>query len=150
MEIGELMPNIGALLKSEITRLSRKEAKTEADELRKASARYRRDIAALKKQVAELDRAVKRLSGVVAKGGPSISESAASDTTSARFSPKGLVSTRKRLGLSQGGLAALLGVSLASIFNYEKGVTRPRPEVLHKIVALRSVSKAQVDAHLSH
>ena len=40
------MANIGALLKSEITRLSRKEAKSESDTLRKASAQYRRDIAA--------------------------------------------------------------------------------------------------------
>jgi DNA-binding transcriptional regulator YiaG len=138
------MPNIGALLKSEITRLSRKEAKTEADELRKSSARYRRDISALKKQVTDLEKVVKRLSSTVAKSASVAPEVPPIAATSARFSAKGLVSTRKRLGLSQGALANLLGVSLATVFNYEKGITRPRPEVVLKIVALRSVSKSQL------
>jgi len=142
------MPNIGALLKSEITRLSRKEAKTEADELRKASARYRRDIAALKKQVADLEKVVKRLSSTVAKSASVAPEVPPIAATSARFSPKGLVSTRKRLGLSQGALADLLGVSLATVFNYEKGITRPRAEPMQKIIALRSVTKQQVETHL--
>jgi hypothetical protein len=39
------MANIGALLKSEITRLARKEAKAQTATLRKLGASYRRDIA---------------------------------------------------------------------------------------------------------
>jgi len=42
------MPNIAALLKSEISRLSRREIRKEVQPLRKAAAAHRREIAALK------------------------------------------------------------------------------------------------------
>ena len=136
------MPDIGALLKSEITRLSRKEAKSESDILRRASAQYRRDIAALKRQVADLQKVVNRLGGAVAKAAPKLAAPAADSGTPTRFVPKGLTSMRKRLGLSQAELAHLLGVSGQSVYQWERGTTRPRAEPLRKIVALRSVTKA--------
>ena len=43
------MPNIAAVLKEEITRLARKEAKSQVAPLKMANAQYRRDIAALKR-----------------------------------------------------------------------------------------------------
>ena len=46
------MPNIGTLLKEEITRLSRKEARSQVEPTKKASVQQRKDIAALKRQVA--------------------------------------------------------------------------------------------------
>ena len=50
------MANIGTVLKQEITRLARKEAKAAIEPLRKASATARRDVAALKREVADLQR----------------------------------------------------------------------------------------------
>ena len=50
------MPDIAAVLKEEIARLARKEVRSQTEGLKKASAQYRRDIAALKRQVAELER----------------------------------------------------------------------------------------------
>lgn len=140
------MPNIGAVLKSEITRLSRKEAKTESDALKKASAQYRRDIAALKRQVADLEKFVKRLGHTMAKTTSALpADKPDQEGKPMRFVAKGLVSLRKRLGLTQGALADVLGVSSASIFNWESGNTKPRAEQLQKIVALRSMSKAQIE-----
>lgn len=143
------MPNFSAVLKSEITRLSRKEAKSESSALKRSSAQHRREIASLKRQVSALERAVKRLSATISQSEAHQLPPTKTSLTPTRFVPKGLTSTRKRLGLSQGALAELLGVSSASVFNWEKGVTRPRNEQLQKIIALRSVSKAQVEANLS-
>ena len=39
------MPNIATVLKQEISRLARKEAKAHVEPLRKVTAQYRRDIA---------------------------------------------------------------------------------------------------------
>ena len=50
------MPNIGSVLKEEITRLSRKESRSQVEPTRKAGAQHRRDIAKLKLQVAQLER----------------------------------------------------------------------------------------------
>ena len=55
------MPNIASVLKQEITRLARKEVKTQSEAIRKASAQYRRDIAQLKRQVAGLSKQVAHL-----------------------------------------------------------------------------------------
>jgi hypothetical protein len=48
------MPNIAALLKSEISRLARRGVRAEVEALRKASSGYQSDIASLKKQVRSL------------------------------------------------------------------------------------------------
>jgi hypothetical protein len=46
-----LIPNIGAVLKHEIARLSRREIRAQVQTTKKASAQYRRHIAALRREV---------------------------------------------------------------------------------------------------
>ncbi len=50
------MPNFASLLKSEILRLARKGARAEIESLRKASSRYRSEIAELKRRIEQLER----------------------------------------------------------------------------------------------
>ncbi|MDZ4073711.1 MAG: hypothetical protein U1E04_03055 [Hylemonella sp.] len=47
------MANFASLLKTEISRIARKEIRAETEILKKASAQYRSDIAALKRRLAE-------------------------------------------------------------------------------------------------
>ncbi len=49
-------------LKSEIARIAKKEIRTETQQLKKASAQYRSDIAALKRHIVALEATVKKLS----------------------------------------------------------------------------------------
>src|SRR5512137_1586233 len=56
------MPNIGTVLKQEISRLSRKESRSQIDPTKKTTAQHRLDIATLKRQVAQLERQVTLLS----------------------------------------------------------------------------------------
>ena len=62
------MPNIATVLKEEIRRLARKEAKAQVAALKKASAQQRRDIAALKRQIREQQRANASLAKAVSRG----------------------------------------------------------------------------------
>jgi DNA-binding transcriptional regulator YiaG len=139
------MSNIAALLKSEISRLSRREVRKEVLPLRRSAAAHRREIAALKRTIAALDRRAKSLAKVAARPD---NKTAASDETQTRFVAKGLVSLRKRLGLSAADLARLLGVSMQSIYNWEHKKATPRREQVAAIAAVRSIGKKEARQRL--
>ncbi len=140
------MPNIGTLLRDEITRLSRRALHSEVGATKKATAQHRRHIAALKRQVAQLERQVMLL----ARGQPQLTPAAAvqSNAKRVRFVAKGLRSQRERLGLSATDFGRLVGVSAQSIYNWEHESTRPRAEQAAMLAALRSFGKREVQARL--
>jgi DNA-binding transcriptional regulator YiaG len=140
------MPNIGTVLREEITRLSRKESRGQVDPTRKATAQHRRDIAGLKRKVAQLERQVALLSRKALGAPPVLSSD--SPAKPARFAAKGLRSQRNRLGLSATDFGKLLGVSAQSIYNWEREVARPRAEQVAKLSALRGVGKREAGARL--
>jgi DNA-binding transcriptional regulator YiaG len=140
------MPNIGALLRDEITRLARRTLRTEVSATKKATALHRRHIAALKRQVAQLERQVLLL----ARGQPQLTPATVlqSNAKRVRFVAKGLRSQRERLGLSATDFGRLVGVSAQSIYNWEHESTRPRTEQAALLAALRSFGKREVQARL--
>ena len=139
--------NIASVLKSEISRVTRKEVRAETQSLKKASTQHRADIAVLKRRMSELERLVARLSkGAVKKASEPAPTEAASKV---RFSAKGLAAQRKRLGLSAASLGKILGVSGASIYLWEEGKTRPRAAQLPAIAALRKMGKREAVARLA-
>jgi DNA-binding transcriptional regulator YiaG len=142
------MPNIATALKSEITRLSRKEVKAEVATLLKTSRQQRQAIAGLRKQLAELERKVASATKSVAGRSPPAETPPAEQTQ--RFSAKGLATHRKRLGLSAEELGRLLGASGQSVYNWESGQARPRPSFMPAIVALRTLGKKQAREVLAH
>jgi len=141
------MPNIGALLKQEIARLSRREIRAQTQTAKKASAQYRRDIAALKREVQVLKREVALLARRSLGKPPSIP--AGANGAKLRFVAKGLRSQRKRLGLSAESFGRLLNVSAQSIYNWEQGHATPRAEQVKAIAALRGIGKREAEARLS-
>jgi DNA-binding XRE family transcriptional regulator len=140
------MPNIGAAIREEITRLSRRETRSQLGLTRKATVQHRHDIASLKRKIAQLERQIalvsRKLPGALT---PSTNGAPA---TRVRFVPKGLRSQRERLGMSQNDLAKLLGVSGQTIYNWEHEVARPRSEQIVKIVAMRGWGKREAAARL--
>src|SRR6476620_8695312 len=110
--------NIASALKQEISRVARKEVRAEVQSLKKASSQYRSDIAALKRRVMTLERLVGRLGRGKATASPVDTGEA---PTALRFSAKGLAAQRKRLGLSAADAGRILGVSGASVYNWEDG-----------------------------
>ncbi len=137
------MANLGALLKSEITRLARREVKAQTQQLRKAIGTHRRDIAALKRQVAMLSRQVR--AGSVERRSAAKKVTEASPT---RFVAKGLKSLRARLGLSAEAFAKLAGVSGQSVHNWENRKTTPGASQRVVLASLRSLGKREAQARL--
>jgi DNA-binding transcriptional regulator YiaG len=142
------MPNIAAVLKDEIARIARKEARAQTAEFKKASAQYRANIAALRRRVEELERELKRSSKAASRN------SAADDDdedqpTARRFSATRLAAQRRKLGLSAADFAALIGVSGQSVYKWEHGEARPRARQLEAIAALRGIGKREAAARLA-
>lgn len=147
------MANIAALLKSEISRIARKEIKSQTEAVAKASRTARREIAELKRRLLVLERELKATQKVAAR--TSTQAAAASDAasdgeagSSVRFSAKGLVSLRKRLDLSAADFGRLVGASGLSIYKWEQGKAKPRARYLAALADLRGIGKKEAARRL--
>lgn len=138
------MPNIAALLKSEITRIARKQVREETQPLKRAIAPYRSEIAALKRRVQALEQQFKKLNRVTAKATPIQDDG----DKAHRFSAKGMAKNRARLGLSAQDFGKLIGASPLSVYKWEKGEVRPREKHVLAIAAIRSIGKKEALARL--
>ena len=143
------MPNIAALLKTEIARVARKEVRGETHHLKKAVSTYRSEIAQLKRRAQALEQQLRRLSKGAAKAQPAPNGHDASAEQPFRFSAKGLASHRKRLGLSAHDCGLLLGASGQSVYKWEEGEVRPRAKHMPAIAALRGMGKKEANARLA-
>ena len=140
------MPNVASVLKSEISRVARKEVRGETVALKKAVSAYRTEIAALKRRAQSLEQALKRLSKVHMTAPKT--DAVVEEPGKLRFSAKSLASQRRRLGLSSVQCGLLLGASDQSVHNWEQGKTRPLARHLPAIAALRGMSKKEATARL--
>jgi DNA-binding transcriptional regulator YiaG len=142
------MPNIAAVLKDEISRIARKEARAQTADFKKASAQHRAHIAALRRRIEELERKLK----IATKGAGRASAAPAEDDDQGpnrRFSATRLAAQRRKLGLSAADFATLIGVSGQSVYKWEHGEARPRTKQLEAIAALRGIGKREAAARLA-
>ena len=140
------MHNIATILKIEISRITRKEIRSETSGLKKAVAGYRSEIAALKRRSLELERQMSRRPREAA---PPIAQTQQNGSSiKGRYSAKSLASQRRRLGLSANDLGQLIGVSAQSIYNWEEGRARPLPKHLPAVMALKTLGRKAAAAHL--
>ncbi len=140
------MPNIATALKSEISRVARKEIRAHNDTVAKATRSQKTDISALKRRVHELEQLVKKL----AKGASTRSPAPASeDAQLSRFSAKGMASHRKRIGLNADDYGRLLGASGNTVYNWESGASKPRASFHAAIADVRTLGKREAAARLA-
>lgn len=140
------MPNIASVLKEEIARLVRRELRGETESLKKASSRFRSEIAALKRRVDALERQISRLERMVPKKAAPVVDGESEKKL--RFKPQGVRAQRTRLGLSAAEMGALVGVSAQTIYKWEAGTSRPRAGQLAAIAAVRKMGKREVKVRL--
>jgi DNA-binding transcriptional regulator YiaG len=140
------MPNIASLLKSEISRISRKEIRAETAALKSAVKAFRSEIASLKRRAQALEQQLRRVGKTNIKAAPTVPSDASA--TAQRFSAKGLASQRRRLGLSARECGLLVGASAQSIYNWEEGKARPRDQHLLAIAALKGLGKKAAKARI--
>jgi DNA-binding transcriptional regulator YiaG len=143
------MANLASVLKSEVARLARKELRAETESLKKTVTVQRSEIAALKRRAGDLEKTVKALVRLVNKTRRA-TKPAQTDGEDGhfRFRASGMASNRKRLGLSAEDFGLLVGTTGQSVYLWESGKTKPRPQSLAAIAALRGIGKREVAARL--
>jgi DNA-binding transcriptional regulator YiaG len=137
-----LVPNIASVLKEEISRVARKELKSQLDPLRKAVSAQRRDIAALKREREALQRELRALKKRLGTDrAPVAADKQEGSARQIRFSPVWLRKHREKLGLSQQQYGALVGVTGNTIWNWETGNATPRAAQRERLSAVRGIGK---------
>ena len=126
------MTNIASVLRTEISRLARKEVRAELEGLKKANAQHRSAIAELRRELAALQ---KQLKQVDRQRTASAREEAAAERKH-RFSAARLAAHRNKLGLSAADYGRLVGMSGATVYLWERGDSRPRAEQVQQLGVL--------------
>lgn len=116
-----------------MVRVARKEVRAEIVSLKKANSQHRSAIAELRRELAAVQRQLKQADR-------ERTASAKEQTTAERkhrFSATRLAAHRTKLGLSAADYGRLIGMSGATIYLWEQGKTRPRPEQVQQLEQIR-------------
>lgn len=114
-----------------------------------AKTRHRRTDAEL---IADLEERVKMLRERVAtrKRKAAAKKKKAEEDPGPRFSPTWLASHRQKLELSAADYAELVGVSPLTIYNWEKGKSRPQRAQLEALAEVRGMKKREAWRELGY
>jgi len=140
------MPNVATVLKSEISRLSKRVVKQQVAPIQSAATTQRKQLAALRKQVQQLQRQVALLQRAAEKSAPPVPSD--DGGRQFRFTAKGLRSLRKRLDVSAEEFGTLVEVTGHTVFAWEGERSAPRSKHLPAIAALRKIGKREARARL--
>ena len=139
------MPDIKQVLNEEIRRLARKELKNSLIPLMNQVREQKKAIAELKREIALLKKSLP-VQETVAE--PMVTDGDGVGVK-LRLSAAGIVKIRKKLGLTQGTFAGLLGVSGHTVSLWEVGKVSPRSAVKSEICALRNIGKKELKQRLA-
>jgi DNA-binding transcriptional regulator YiaG len=136
------MPKIEQVLKSEIIRLAKKQIRAVCGPLARDVRDLKRRVSQLGKTVAVLDKLRAELEAKRAAEGTKL-EAPEEKVKAARLSPLLIKKLRARLGISQGQLACLVGVSRQAMAFWELGKSRPQGQNRAALVALRGLGRRE-------
>jgi DNA-binding transcriptional regulator YiaG len=133
------MSNIAKVLKAEIMRISRKEAKGATQGIGKSNTWLRKIVADLKKRIVLLEKENKRLIATMRKFQIVSPQKPDEETNKARLTSKGIRSLRKKLRLSQLDFGRLLGTTAHSVYLWEKkeGALKLRDKTRRALLSIR-------------
>jgi DNA-binding transcriptional regulator YiaG len=134
------MPNVAQVLKDEIRRIAKAQAKLMTTDLKKDVVWLKHTVAEQKRRIATLERDKNWL---VESEKRRIKEApvAPATDTKARITAKGMRAQRKKLGLSQSDFGKLIGVSTVTVCLWEKkqGALKLRDKTRAAILAVRGI-----------
>jgi DNA-binding transcriptional regulator YiaG len=114
-----IMSNVAKALKAEISRISRKEAKSAVDPIAKTNTVLKKIVIDLKRRIAALEKENRRLLAAAKKEKPVAPQEPSEETKKARITSTTIRSLRSRLGLSQAKFGKLAGVTTGAVYLWE-------------------------------
>jgi len=130
-------------LKSEITRLAKKQVRATYLPLARDVRWLKRTVSAMRKTVAALARLGTELRAERQAQRAKLAV-APEEVKAARLSAGLIKKLRARLGITQGDLATLVGVSASAVGSWEYGKAKPEGHNREALVALRKLGKREV------
>jgi DNA-binding transcriptional regulator YiaG len=145
------MSNVVEVLKAEIARISKREAKSATQGIGKSNVWLRKSVADLRKRVVLLEKANKGLAAAMKKyhmAQPQLPD--AEEGKRARFTSRGIRALRKKLGLSQADFGKLLGTTPGSVHLWEKkdGTLNLRDKTKAAILPIRGLGAREAKEKL--
>jgi DNA-binding transcriptional regulator YiaG len=140
------MSNVASVLKTEISRLSKRVVRQHVAPIQSATTANRKQLASLRKQLQELQRQVSALQRAAGKN--HAPAEAPAESAQVRVTAKGLRSLRKRLDLSAEDFGKLVKVTGHTVYGWEGEKSSPQPKHLPAIAELRHIGKREARARL--
>jgi DNA-binding transcriptional regulator YiaG len=146
------MSNVVKILKAEIARISKREAKSATKAIGKSNTWLRKTAADLKKRLVLLEKENKRLVAAMKKF--QVEEPQKPDQEEgkkARFTSKGILALRKKLRLSQADFGKLLGTTPHAVYLWEKklGALNLRDKTKAAILSIRALGAREAKEKLA-
>jgi len=135
------MPKLAEVLRGEIIRISRREARIATSGIREAKIKLTKTVADLKRRIAKLQGENKWLVAAEKKRLAQKPQVAPEASKKARLTSKGIRRLRKKLGVSQANFAKLLGASTQTVHMWEtkEGPLRLRGNTLAAVLSARDM-----------
>jgi DNA-binding transcriptional regulator YiaG len=146
------MSNVVKILKAEIARISKKEAKSATQAIGKSNTWLRKTVADLKKRLVLLEKENKRLGAIVKKYQVAQPEKVDQEEgKKARFTSIGILALRKKLRLSQADFGKLVGATTGAVYLWEKkvGVLNLRDKTKAAILSIRGLGAKEAKEKLA-
>jgi DNA-binding transcriptional regulator YiaG len=145
------MSNVVNVLKAEIARISRKEAKSATQAIGKSNTWLRKTVADLKKRLVLLEKENKHLVEAIKKFQVAQPEKVdIEEGKKARFTSQGIRALRKKLRLSQADFGKLLGTTPGAVYLWEKkvGALNLRDKTKAAILSVRGLGAREAKEKL--
>ena len=152
MKGAETMSNVVKVLKAEIARISKREAKSATQGIGKSNTWLRKVVADLKKRVVLLEKESKRLAAATKKCQVELPQKPeAEEGKKVRFTSRGIRSLRNRLRLSQADLGKLVGTTPGAVHIWEKkdGALSLRDKTKAAILSVRGLGAREAKEKLA-
>jgi DNA-binding transcriptional regulator YiaG len=135
------MPKLAEVLRGEIIRISRREARIATSGIREAKIKLTKTVADLKRKIAKLQGENKWLVAAEKKRLAQKPLVAPESSKKARLTSKGIRRLRRKLGVSQANFAKLLGASTQTVHMWETkdGPLRLRGNTLAAVLSARDM-----------
>jgi DNA-binding transcriptional regulator YiaG len=142
--------NIAQVLKAEISRISKHEAKLLTSTTRSTAIQLKKTTADLKNRLSILEKSNKELQKQVESLVASIPKPAEEPEAKGWISGKGVKAMRKKMGVSQKELAKLTGVSTGAVVQWERqaGMLKLKDASKKAIMDIRGIGKVEARKRL--
>jgi len=145
------MPKLAEVLRGEIIRISRREARVATAGIREAKIRLTKTVADLKRKIAKLQGENKWLVAAEKKRLTQKPQVAPETSRKARLTSKGIRRLRRKLGVSQASFAKLLGASTQTVHMWEtkEGPLRLRGNTLAAVLSARDMGAREAKRRIA-